>query len=182
MFSTLTVALTVSPWFDWDADALSFLGMAGRPSSPLFNGGLISGGILTLIFSLGIVERFQHPITRAGAIILPISSIALASIGVFPYPGPSHEVAAVVFFLSLPIAMFVIGTGFLVQHKWKFGIATIPVGAITIILCIMTIAIMAQDSSAVAISEVLFSLTISGWVIFFSIMLLRGHLEENNMV
>lgn len=176
-FSTLAVALAISPWFDWNTDALSFLGMTDRPSAPFFNGGLILGGILALTFSLGLVKALQHPITRIGTIVLAISSIALAAIGVFPYPGPSHVIAAAAFFFFLPISLFVIGAGLLIEHRQKFGIATISAGVITIILFVMIIADFSQDGSAVALPEAIFSLTGSAWIVVVSIMLLKGYLD-----
>ena len=80
IFICIGFAISYSPWFRWTKHALSDLGVEGI-SALFFNSGMIIGGILVLIFSLGLIKTLSN---KTGAYILSLSSLSLFGIGIFP--------------------------------------------------------------------------------------------------
>ena len=76
IFTCLGLSIASSPWFTWTQHALSDLGIQANTAA-LFNYGMILGGILTLIFSLGLIKILSNKI---GAYLLAVSSVALIGI------------------------------------------------------------------------------------------------------
>ncbi len=70
IFTCLWLSIASSPWFTWTQHALSDLGIQANTAA-LFNYGMILGGILTLIFSLGLIKILSNKI---GAYLLAVSS------------------------------------------------------------------------------------------------------------
>ena len=46
------VSVAMSPWFSWHANALSDMGVSATPNP--FNFGLIAGGLLYIVFAIGL--------------------------------------------------------------------------------------------------------------------------------
>jgi hypothetical membrane protein len=106
VFTCIGLALSYSPWFDWTYHALSDLGVVGT-AAPLFNTGMILGGFLLFIFSLGLMKVLSYKI---GVCILCLSSLALIGIGMFPETVFTlHLVVSISFFVLLTISLLVIG-------------------------------------------------------------------------
>lgn len=106
IFSCIWVSIAVSPWFSWTRHALSDLGIVEQ-SAVFFNNGMILGGILAFIFSLGLMKVVSN---RAGAYLLAGSSVALIGIGVFPETVMHlHFITSASFFALLILALFFIG-------------------------------------------------------------------------
>jgi len=105
-FTGILIALLQSPWFKWTNNALSDLGVKGI-SALIFNNGLIFGGLLALIFSIGLVKILYNKI---GAYILGISSFGLIGAGLFPLTMYTmHYIMSAIFFASLTIGLLIIG-------------------------------------------------------------------------
>jgi len=114
IFTCLGVALLFSPWFTWTHHALSDLGIVEN-SAAFFNYGMILGGILTFMFSLGLIKVLSK---KTGAYLLALSAIALIGIGIFPETiATLHFVTSAAFFMLLTIALLIIG---LTIHKNHF--------------------------------------------------------------
>lgn len=79
------------------------------PSRWIFNSAVIIGGLLGIVFSLGIYSRLGSSITgKAGCIAMMIASFGLISIGIFPIDtGEPHTVASI-FFFSVAAASVII--------------------------------------------------------------------------
>lgn len=106
IFINIGIAIFYSPWFNWTKNALSDLGIEGI-SAFFFNNGMILGGILVLIFSIGLVKRLE---VKTGGYVLFLSSIALIGIGVFPETMFTiHWIFSALFFITLTIALLIIG-------------------------------------------------------------------------
>ncbi|UCD13863.1 MAG: DUF998 domain-containing protein [Thermoplasmatales archaeon] len=106
VFMCIGLAMFHSPWFRWTENALSDLGV-GDTSAIFFNSGMILGGILALVFSLGLIKTLQNKI---GAYILSLSSIALIGIGIFPETVYTlHFITSAAFFVLLAISLLIIG-------------------------------------------------------------------------
>jgi hypothetical membrane protein len=106
IFTCLGLSIVSSPWFSWTQHALSDLGIQ-QNTAGVFNYGLILGGILALIFSLGLIQILSNKI---GACLLAFSSLALIGIGVFPETiFVLHFFTSASFFVLLTIALLIIG-------------------------------------------------------------------------
>ena len=106
VFATLGFSIALSPWFTWTQHAISDLGIQ-QNTAMIFNNGIILGGILTLIFSLGLIKILSKKI---GAYLLFLSAVALIGIGLFPETiFTLHFLTSASFFILLAIALLLIG-------------------------------------------------------------------------
>ena len=106
-FVCLGFSITSSPWFTWTEHALSDLGIQENTVGVIFNISFILGGVLVLIFSLGLIEILSYKI---GAYLLLLSSLALIGIGLFPETiFTLHFLTSSSFFILLTFALLVIG-------------------------------------------------------------------------
>jgi hypothetical membrane protein len=106
IFICLGLSLVSSPWFTWTEHALSDLGVQ-KNTAALFNYGMIAGGVLTFVFSLGLIKVLSKKI---GAYLLLLSSIALIGIGVFPETVfVLHFFTSATYFVTLTIALLFLG-------------------------------------------------------------------------
>jgi len=123
IFLCISLAMTDAPWFEWTQHALSDLGIGGI-SAFFFNNGLIIGGILVLIFSIGLAKSFTK---KTGAYILAISAIGLIGAGLFPKTiFELHFISSATFFVFLTLALFVIGLT-LINDKLDHKMAIIAI-------------------------------------------------------
>jgi hypothetical membrane protein len=106
IFTCLGFALASSPWFDWTHHALSDLGISAT-SAAFFNYGMVLGGILLFVFSLGLLQVLSK---KMGAYLFILSSCTLMGIGVFNETlFPLHFVTSASFFILLTSSLFFIG-------------------------------------------------------------------------
>jgi hypothetical membrane protein len=106
IFASLGFSISLSPWFTWTQHALSDLGI-DQASAFIFNNGMILGGILALVFSIGLMKVLAR---RLGAYILALSSLALIGIGIFPETiFTLHFLTSAMFFILLAIGLLIIG-------------------------------------------------------------------------
>jgi hypothetical membrane protein len=106
VFATLGFSIALSPWFTWTQHAISDLGIQ-QNTAMIFNNGIIFGGILTLIFSFGLMKILSKKI---GAYLLFVSALALIGIGLFPETiFTLHFLTSASFFIFLAVALLLIG-------------------------------------------------------------------------
>jgi len=111
IFTFIGLAISQSPWFRWTDHALSDLGVE-EISAFLFNTGIIIGGVLAFIFSLGLIKQISN---KAGAYLFSLSSLALIGIGIWPENVETlHFITSAAFFVL--IALFLIVTGFTIKQ------------------------------------------------------------------
>ena len=111
LFGLLTVYLSIgisilfSPWFSWQRNALSDLGHAVKSGvAPIFNLGLLVGGILIIIYVLMVFR--EH--ARYTSICLVVSALLLQLIATFDEVyGFLHGVVSVLFFVSIWVTSIV---------------------------------------------------------------------------
>ena len=114
----ITVLLSVyfSPWFIWQENALSDLGVEQAGGTQiaiyLFNIGLIIAGSLIAVFA--VLTRSSLPSNRRSKIayaILFIGGINLALVGIFTENFPViHRIVALLYFVTTPISLMIIGS------------------------------------------------------------------------
>lgn len=154
-------AIATSPWFTWTGDALSDLGHPARASAPLFNGGLILGGILGVAFALSVLAARRHPVTRGGAVIVGVGMANMAFVGVFDVTHPLHEPVAVAFFLAITYGWFVHGTGLALAGQVHRGVGTIWLGVVHLSGWLIWAAVGVEG---IALPETVGALLLAVWI------------------
>jgi hypothetical membrane protein len=124
----ILVATVLSPSFSWTASALSDLGRPGEPTTWLFDGGLIVGALLALPFVWGLWSNRENGFDAVGTVLLLLSLVSMALVGVFPEGTELHFPMALTFFSALTYALFFLGTGRVVAGVTRFGLAGIWLG------------------------------------------------------
>lgn len=150
------LAIALSPGFNWSANALSDLGVS--EAALVFNGGLMLGGMLTVVLATGLFAAFKgQRLRRAGVLLLIIAAAALFGIGVFSEAaGRIHYYFSVAFFVLQPLALFVMGAGGIVSKSKRFG-------TVTVVLGVLAALPWAFGWSAVAVPEMLSALAVAAW-------------------
>ncbi len=98
-------SVMLSPWFNWQENALSDLGHAIRSRvAPIFNFGLLAAGLLVAIYSVMMLRKYAK---HSGRCLLG-SSFALQLIATFDEAyGFLHYVVSVLFFVLLGLTSIV---------------------------------------------------------------------------
>jgi len=106
VFVCIGLSMTQAPWFKWTHNALSDLGIKSNAAA-FFNIGMMLGGILTFVFSLGLIRILSNKI---GAYILSLSALGLIGIGLFPETiFTLHFISSATFFVLLALSLLLIG-------------------------------------------------------------------------
>jgi hypothetical membrane protein len=148
IFTCLGLSIAVSPWFTWTQHALSDLGIQ-QSTAILFNNGIILSGLLTLIFSVGLIKILSRKI---GAYLLLFSSLALIGIGLFPETVfPLHFFSSASFFVLLTIAFAILGFT-IKQNSFERNIGSL---ALVLALIAMGSAVFLFSLQGIAIVEAL---------------------------
>lgn len=155
-FTCIFIAISLSPWFSWSANALSDLGVG--EAAVIFNSGLIAAGIFSMVFATGLWMTFkEHILGRGGAALFFTGAFALSGIGVFSEAaGVIHFYFSVTFFILMPFSLFLLGTGAIVVGSRKFGSFAIAAGVVALIP-------WAFSWDGVAIPEFISALAVSTW-------------------
>lgn len=172
VFSLILAAISHSPWFSWTENALSDLGVQGI-SATLFNSSLILGGLLTLVFAVGLRETLKNqPIGQIGSLLFILDAIALSAIGVFPETtGVLHFYVSVAFFVLLPLSLFLIGGAMIKEGKSRnLGLLSVLAGA-------AAIGVWTFPMRGVAIPEALSALSASTWSMVLGFKLFKQELS-----
>jgi hypothetical membrane protein len=176
-FSFIALAISYSlSWFRWTTNALSDL--AGPPpataiSAVLFNSGLIIGGLLGIIFAVGLMQVLhQRVLGFIGAFVFVLAEISLFAVGVFPETaGRIHFYVSVAFFSLFPISMFFIGAAMInAPSERVLGFATILFGMFAVMSAAPIILVRVDD---VGVHELLAVFSGSVWSIIFGIKLYK---------
>ncbi len=179
-YSSIIIAILVSPWFSWLNNALSDLGNTSAQrnitsgSAAVFDGGLIISGLLTLAFVLLLLRDFRFSWEYLiWGIPLTISAIDLSTIGIFNESfGDIHLIVSIIFFFFTALSLFL-------YSYVSFPMGTPKTGALALILgvfcCIMWVA--RWPWQGVAIQEVTTSAASAAFVIILSFSILTGKMK-----
>nr|MDO8133013.1 DUF998 domain-containing protein [Candidatus Njordarchaeum guaymaensis] len=137
VFLCIFLAITVSPWFSWTNYALSNLGDLTKPASaPIFNIGLIIGGIITVIFVLGLSMKTRtNALGLVATILLFASGIGMIGVGIFPmnYLLP-HAVSAFLIFIPLTVSLLLFGFAQVRSKPLRiFGVVSLVLGLVCVV-------------------------------------------------
>ncbi|MGQ9479734.1 MAG: DUF998 domain-containing protein [Thermoproteota archaeon] len=111
-YPLIAVSIVLTPWFNFYSNALSDIGNIARnaPVAYVFNFGLILSGSLVALFALLTSLKHRSWKYLLWSVLLTVTSIDLALIGVFPEDaGIIHRLVSTVFFVLLMIVMFLYG-------------------------------------------------------------------------
>jgi hypothetical membrane protein len=170
-FTFIFLAISVSPWFTWSGYALSNLGDLTRSSAPLFNGGLIVGGMRLMFFVFGFGVRAKPSILgMIGTALLFASAVGVIGVGIFPmnFLLP-HTIFAVAVFLANSIALFAFGVVFALRRSTMF------LSMISIVLSVVASFVWFLPwGSGIAIPEFIASLAAYLWILIMCVRLVMG--------
>jgi len=168
------LAISQAPWFSWTGDALSDLGVHGQ-SAVLFNSGLIAGGVLSVIFALGVMRYYlSQRVGRCGAFFLLLAGIFLVSIGVFPETAPNniHYAVSVAFFATFPMSLLIQSAALLsIGVRRKLGAFTLTVAIAAAVPWAIWLPL--KPYNGVAIPELVSALAATAWSIVMGTLLMR---------
>jgi hypothetical membrane protein len=145
--SVLSIALVLaatllSPWFSWENNALSELGVG--EVYLLFNGAMLIGGVFIFFFALALREYFEgNRVVRIGANLIIVASICLALVGVFTFDMMLlHGIVSLGPLLLAPLGFVFIGFGTEESKIRKFSIGCGVAALISILILPMVILIL----------------------------------------
>ena len=163
----ITVLLSVyfSPWFIWQENALSDLGVEQAGGTQiaiyLFNIGLIIAGSLIAVFA--VLTRSSLPSNRR-------SKINLALVGIFTENFPViHRIVALLYFVTTPISLMIIGSVKIASDR-TFGLFSIGAGAVALAVILAVVLSIVVGRAAIpvpagaAIPEFIEAVILSVWI------------------
>ncbi len=171
VFSLVLVAVSQYSGFSWTNNMLSDLGDPRVSSATsVFNSGLIVGGVLMMVFAVGLLIALKRALSRVGAILLLVDAVFLSLIGVFTLAtGDLHFYVSIAFFALFPISLWLIGAGAILAGSKVFGVLTIIVGVLSGIPWVSVLYLIGW-----AIPEAVSAVVAFAWVAVDGIMLLLG--------
>lgn len=162
-------AVAYSPWFVWEKDALSDLGVSDV--APLFNSAVIIAGILNLFFALGVRRSLgDTKLSNVGSMALILGGASLSLVGVFTLETPIlHAAVSLGYFVIFPLALIIIGVAMMQGSSRSSGITTILAG----VAALIAIFGVAPFYEGLAIPEILEALILAAWTEVMGVRLLR---------
>jgi hypothetical membrane protein len=169
----ILVASMLSPWFRWETNALSELGVG--EVSLLFNCAVIFGGIFNFIFAVGIREYFPRGrLIKIGVVLIMLSAVCLALVGVFTISYPIlHFIVALGEFILAPVGIILIGYSLRDSGFGKLSIV-LGIAALTTILLLSQLLLVLQINVGFAVPEMIEALIVVSWIDLVGSQLLRS--------
>ena len=135
----------------------------------LFNAGLISAGVLSLIFAVGLGRSLlSSRLGQLGMGSLILGSMAMSAIGIFPRTiSMPHNSAAIAFFVLITAAIFLVGAAAIIAMQMRWGLLSLAAG-----LLILAFMLVPWPWSGGAIPQLLYCLPWSLWTVVFGAVLM----------
>ena len=188
----ITIAILLSPGFDWFQNALSDLGNYTRTDlgpfklvgALVFNSGLIVTALLMLAYTVWFFKWTKDTPTKVGIIPLLISLCFLIGIGIFSEDIGAAEIAGLSihywasfgFFLTFPFAMWIVGIGWLRYKNLRwFSVISLILPFLSIFMWgdyLLGTSIWQQ-----AIPEIVTALSAIAWLWIINLLQYQGKLE-----
>ena len=159
--------------FSWNKNALSDIGVS--QTAWLFNGALIVGGLLNLLFAIGLRNYLgKTKCLKIGVSLLIVSSISLLFVGVFTENyNVIHVFVALGYLLLAPVGLICISRG---EENKQFGKVSLTLGTVALLLIfgLPVITFAANLQIGFAVTEFAEALLLSIWTFWTSLKLLRN--------
>ena len=165
-------ATIISPWFRWDTNALSEMGVG--EVSILFNSAMIIDGFFNFLFALGIREYLRkESLAKYGTFLIILGSVSLTLVGIFTISYPIlHGIFALGTFVLPPTGFILIGFSSEQPPIKKLSITT-GIAALIVILVLPVILLALPFNVGFAVPEIIWSLIVATWIISVGMQLLR---------
>ena len=160
--------------FSWNKNALSDIGVS--QTAWLFNSALIVGGLLNLLFAIGLRNYLgKTKWLKIGVSLLIVSSISLSLVGVFTENyNIIHGLVALGYLLLAPCGLICIG------REEETASLSLGITALLAILGIPIITFIANLQIGFAVPEFAESLVLSIWTFWVSLKLIRPPTEKSD--
>ena len=108
--------------------AISELGAPQAPYSAVMNTSFVVGGLVAVPFAVLLLTEARNIYETAGAVLVAVSFVSLAGLGVFHIGDPYHIPAALTLYASFTTALWVHGTGEALAGETGRGLTTVWLG------------------------------------------------------
>jgi hypothetical membrane protein len=166
------IATVLSPWFRWENNALSELGVGEL--SLLFNGAMLIGGLFIFFFALGLREYLDgNHLARVGVKLIIVASVFLALVGVFTFDMMlMHGIVSLGPLLLAPLGFIFIGFGTDESTIRKFSVGC-GVAALVAILVLPMVILFFQFKVGFAVPEIANTIITTIWIFGMGIKLIK---------
>lgn len=117
-------SIQVNPWFDLFEYAYSDLGSARATMPLIYNLGLMSVGLLIILYYFGILWTSKNRLEAFAASQVFTAGIFLDLIGLFPSGTMPHVFVSSWFFIQFDVAILFLGASYILNNR-KEGLALI---------------------------------------------------------
>ncbi|SEQ52134.1 DUF998 domain-containing protein [Natrinema salaciae] len=179
----LATVLAPPETFTWQGRALSDMGRYGAPTFPVFNGGLILGGLVGLPFAWRLWIASRNVLERAGIALLAIAIAGQIGVGIFflehtaVYLETSlHGVAALTVFGIAPFASWVYGTGAALAGDGRLAVASFWFGNVHPVVWLgwlFAIGGALDTGTWFAVPEFVAAVAFGGWILSLAVAVRR---------
>ena len=164
---SILLATLLSPSFSWRANALSNLGVTSTAvgtttTALLFNGGLIAGGAVGLLFCAVVYGTAANRGQRAVAVLLSLTLVLMALVGVFPQGTAPHFPVASGFYLMITISLWVDALAWRSAGNGEWAVRSGLAGTANILTWIVWVATGAPWG--LAVPEIIGAVIFATWV------------------
>jgi hypothetical membrane protein len=171
-FTCIGLAIWSWPQFSWTNNALSDLGVQSGVTAWLFNGGLIAGAILFMVFATGLFTFTKHPLGKIAAATFMLAIASLFAVGVFNENfSPTHYTVSVMLFVFLPISLLMFVSNFWLEGKRGLSGFTLGLGLVAAAVWILQLTL--EYVPKVAIPEIISGVAGAAWVLAVSYLMLK---------
>ncbi len=129
--------IAIHPWFTFPGNALSDLGSVDTSYNYIYNIGMVSTGLVGLVFAAGVRELVGR-IGLVGIAIFSLGLVSLILVGVFPGGTGPHVTVSLAFFGLCTLGTFIVGIDQLLapsSRPWGvFLMGVIALGLVSVIL------------------------------------------------
>ncbi len=167
--STTFASIAMSPWFSWQDNGLSALGVG--PRSTLFNAGLFCGGVLYAAFAIGLIrwQRSRSGLAKIAGGMLVVGALGLALAGIFPdNTGGIHDLVSATYFLATVLAYVLWGMAWLRSGEKVTGILSVAAGVTALLALILA----PHQRLAIAVPSILAATIMNSWIFALAVKML----------
>ena len=107
----ILTCISINPWFVFTEHAFSDLGAPTANSPWLYNYGMISIGVLIIIYSIYLAYFAENKLMTVGAAFSSIAGIFLMLVGLYPSGTRPHVFVSTYFFLQFDLAIIIWSLG-----------------------------------------------------------------------